>query len=436
VTDYYDVNPDYGSMDDFRHLLDEAHKRGIRVTIDWVLNHTSAQHPWFQQAKDPESSYRDWYRWTTEQFPGPGWRYGGGGASYYANFSEAMPDLNYSNPAVVAEMKKVLRFWLKDVGIDGFRLDAAKHIFEEGAVIENLPETHTYYKDLRTYYKSVKPGAMTVGEVWNNSDMVAPYLQGDELDLAFDFDLAKNFLSSAGTHNAKLFSDVLNHDLSIFKPGQFAVFLSNHDQDRAMSTLNDDVDAARTAATLLLTSPGVPFLYYGEEIGMLGKKPDENIRLPMQWTADEDAGFTTGSPWRAPNGDYTTKNAADQNADPDSLLSLYRRLIHIRNDHAALRVGDYYAVDTNNPDVFASLRASREEAVLVLINLGSETVSDYALNLEESPLAGEYMLAPLLDSAQFTSLGVTEGGGFENYRPVPEIPPYGQFILQLQPKTK
>lgn len=432
VTDYYDVNPEYGTMDDFARLVEEAHKRGIRITIDWVLNHTSSQHPWFVQAKDPASAYREWYRWSTEQFPGPGWRYGGGGASYYANFSEAMPDLNYANPAVVEEMKRVVNFWLEDVGIDGFRLDAAKHIFEEGTTIENLPETHVFYKKLRQYYKAVNPQAMMVGEVWNNSDIVAPYLQGDELDLAFDFDLAKNFVFSAGTQNANYFSDVLNRDISVFKPGQFAVFLTNHDQDRAMSTLNDDVEAAKTAAALLLTSPGVPFLYYGEEIGMLGTKPDENIRLPMQWTAEEDAGFTTGAPWRAPNGDHKTKNVADQSTDPNSLLDVYRTLIHLRNDHAALRVGDYYAIETGNPAVFASLRVSKEETLLVLINLSAQPVSDYTLDLETGPLSGAYLLAPLLDPGQFTGPTVTAAGGFENFQPLPEIPPFGRFILQLQ----
>lgn len=432
VTDYYDVNPEYGTMDDFKHLLDEAHARGIRVTIDWVLNHTSSQHPWFVAAKDPASRYRDWYRWSSEQFPGPGWRYGGGGASYYANFSEAMPDLNYANPAVVEEMKRVVNFWLDDVGIDGFRLDAAKHIFEEGTVIENLPETHVFYKKFRSYYKAVNPQAIFIGEVWNSSDIVGPYLQGDELDLAFDFDLAKNYVFSAGIGNADYFSDVLNHDLTIFKPGQFAVFLSNHDQNRAMSTWNDDVDAAKTAATLLLTSPGVPFLYYGEEIGMLGTKPDENIRLPMQWTAEEDAGFTTGAPWRAPSGDYPAKNAADQAADPNSLLSLYRKLIHIRNDHAALRVGDYYAIETGNNAVFANLRVSKDETILVLINLSSAPVSDYTLNLETGPLSGQYLLAPLMDPGSFTAPNIIDRGGFQNYQPIAELPPFGRFILQLQ----
>jgi glycosidase len=203
-----------------------------------------------------------------------------------------------------------------------------------------------------------------------------------------------------------------------------------------MSVLNDDMESAKNAALLLLTSPGVPFLYYGEEIGMLGKKPDENIRLPMQWTSEEAAGFTTGSPWRTLNADYGTKNVAMQSEDPNSLLSLYRRLIHLRNEHAALRVGDHYFIETDHPALYASLRVSREEMILVLANLGSEPVSDYALRLEESPLTGEYVLAPLLDNAQFTSPMVTDQGGFENYQPIAEIPPYGRFILQFQPKTK
>ena len=199
-----------------------------------------------------------------------------------------------------------------------------------------------------------------------------------------------------------------------------------------MSVLGDNLEAAKTAATLLLTSPGVPFLYYGEEIGMLGKKPDENIRLPMQWTGEENAGFTTGAPWRAPNGDFTTKNVTDQSADPGSLLSLYRALIHIRNRHEALRIGDYYAVDTNNPAVFANLRVSKEEVVLVVINLSDKPVSDYTLNLEKGPLSGAYLVAPLLDPGQIARLNETVNGGFQNYQPLPELPPFGRFILQLQ----
>ena len=436
VSDYYAVNPQYGTMDDFKRLLAEAHKRGIRVTIDWVLNHTSNQNNWFVQSQDPKSPFRQWYSWMTDRPTTPGWVPGSGQAYYYAFFSAAMPDLNYRNPAVVAEMKKVVRFWLKDVGVDGFRLDAAKYIIEDGSVIENTPETHAFYKDLRKYYKSLNPQAMTVGEVWDDSDTVRTYLNGDELDLAFDFDLAKNLVFAAGSHTPKYASDVQVRDTSVFLPGQYATFLTNHDQERAMSVLNDDVEAAKTAAALLLSSPGVPFLYYGEEIGMLGKKPDENIRLPMQWTNEANAGFSTGTPWRMPGSDTPTKNVAGQSADPNSLLSLYRTLIHLRNDHAALRVGDFALINSGNRSVYASLRTSSQETVLILINLSSSAVNDYALRLENSSLSGNYSLTPLLGYGAFTAPQINAQGGFEGYRPIPEIPPYGRIILELKKETK
>ncbi len=434
VTDYYEVNPDYGTLEDFRHLLDEAHQRGIRVTIDLVLNHTSSQHPWFQQAQDPASPYRQWYIWSAAPSAAMYWNYGSGKEYFYARFGVGLPDLNYANPEVVKEIKNVTRFWLQDIGVDGFRLDAAKHILENGDITENTPETHMWLNDIRTFYKRINPQAMLVAEILSNSDIVKTYLEGDELDMAFDFDLAKNIVSSAGLRDADSFGDVLRHELTVFLPTQLATFLTNHDQDRTMSVLNDDVDAAKNAAFLLLTSPGVPYLYYGEEIGMLGKKPDENIRTPLQWSDEGNGGFTTGSPWRALNGDYTTKNIDAQSAEPASLLSMYRSLIQLRNNHAALRVGDYYAIDTGNRVVFASLRASREETLLVLTNLSSEPVTDYTLNLEQGPLSGEYISVPILYDSEFASPKITDKGGFENYQPLPEIPPYGRFILQLQPK--
>ncbi|HZM24290.1 MAG TPA: alpha-amylase family glycosyl hydrolase, partial [Anaerolineales bacterium] len=434
VTDYYEVNPDYGTLEDFRHLLDEAHQRGIRVTIDLVLNHTSSQHPWFQQAQDPASPYRQWYIWSAAPPAAMYWNYGSGKEYFYARFGVGLPDLNYANPEVVKEIKNVTRFWLQDIGVDGFRLDAAKHILENGDITENTPETHMWLNDIRTFYKRINPQAMLVAEILSNSDIVKTYLEGDELDMAFDFDLAKNIVSSAGLRDADSFGDVLRHELTVFLPTQLATFLTNHDQDRTMSVLNDDVDAAKNAAFLLLTSPGVPYLYYGEEIGMLGKKPDENIRTPLQWSDEGNGGFTTGSPWRALNGDYTTKNINAQSAEPASLLSMYRSLIQLRNNHAALRVGDYYAIDTGHRVVFASLRASREETLLVLTNLSSEPVTNYTLNLEQGPLSGEYISVPILYDSEFTSPKITDKGGFENYQPLPEIPPYGRFILQLQPK--
>ena len=432
VTDYYAVNPQYGTMEDFKRLLEEAHKRGIRVTIDWVLNHTSSQHPWFEEAQDTASRFRQWYVWSANPPTGQYWNYASGQEYYYARFGPSLPDLNYANPEVVKEMKKATRFWLQDVGVDGFRLDAVKHIFEDGTVTENVPETHTFFEDFHEFYKSINPQAITVGEVASSSDTVTQYTEGDELDLAFDFDLARKTVSDVQAQSGEDFGDVLSHEVSLFHPGQFATFLTNHDQDRAMSVLNDDLEAAKNAAFLLLTAPGVPYLYYGEEIGMLGKKPDEDIRRPLQWSGEANAGFTTGTPWRAPNSDYTTKNVAAQSADPDSLFSLYRSLIQLRNHHAALRVGDFYEIDTGSRAVFAGLRVSRDETILVLINLSSKQINGYTLNLETSPLAGNYVLAPLLDTGTFASPTITSEGGFENYQPLPELPPYGRFILQLQ----
>jgi glycosidase len=199
-----------------------------------------------------------------------------------------------------------------------------------------------------------------------------------------------------------------------------------------MSVLNDNVEDAKTAAMLLLTSPGVPFLYYGEEVGLLGKKPDEDIRLPMQWTGEASAGFTTGTAWRAPGSDFETKNVATQSADPNSLLSFYRELIRIRNNHVALRVGDLQLIDAGNRSVFASLRDSREETVLVLINMSASPVSDYALKLESSSLSGNYTATPLLGYGEYAPVQLNEQGGFTGYLPVPEIPAYGRLILQLQ----
>ena len=433
VTDFNTVNPEYGTLEDFKRLLDEAHKRGIRIIIDLVLNHTSSQHPWFEAAQDPNSPYRDWYLWSEAKPTAGGWHPSSRGDYYYGQFWEGMPDLNYTNPAITAEMQKVVSFWLNDMGVDGFRLDAAKFLIEVGTLQSNSDQTHAWFRDFRPFYKELAPQALMVGEIWEGSVTVGKYIAGDELDLAFDFDLAKAFVASAGLRNANQVNTILPRDARLFRPGQFATFLTNHDQDRAMSVFGDNVDKAKGAVVLLLTAPGVPFIYYGEEVGMLGKKPDEDLRLPMQWTADSNGGFTTGTPWRVLNADFLTKNVAAQTDDPDSLLSFYRQLIRIRNEHAALRVGDFYLVDTGSNTVFASLRATNDEAVLIVINLGQNPVSDYKLSLDNGPLAGAYAVTPILGSVEFAAPTINAQGGFEGYQPLPELRGYSQFILQLQP---
>ncbi len=433
VTDYYAVNPQYGTMDDLKRLLAEAHKRGIRVMIDFVLNHTSDQHPWFAASRDPDSPYRDWYVWSKTN-PDTHWRVAYSGF-YYGYFGDEMPDLNYRNPAVAKQMEDVARFWLKDVGVDGFRLDAAKYLIEEDTVIQNSDSTHAWYKQFRSFYKQLNPQAMAVGEVWDISPTAASYAEGDQLDLAFDFSLAAAFLTSARAGRADEALRVFSADYRTFKPLQFATFLSNHDQSRVISQLAGKVEKAKVAAALLLTAPGVPFIYYGEEIGMAGvqQEGDREMRSPMQWTAGDFAGFTGGRPWYNVHHDYAQGvNVADEAADPNSMLSYYRTLIHLRNQHAALRVGGAFLLSSDNPAVFAELRVSQQEAALVVVNLSEDQVTGYHLKLEASPLAGKYLAAPVLGQGEFVAPIVNAQGGFEGYQPLPTVPPYSSFVIQLQ----
>jgi len=436
ITDYYTVDDEYGTNEDFLRLMEEAHRRGIRVIVDLVLNHTSSQHPWFVSARDDVNSpYRDFYIWSEEN---PGYKGPWGGkvwhrcstGYYYGIFWEGMPDLNYNNPAVTAEMEKVIRFWLEDMGADGFRLDAVKHLIEEGRVQENTPATHEWLRGFYAFYKGINPDAMTVGEVWSSTTEVVKYI-GDQLDLAFEFDTAQATLRSAKFEDR---SHILRaHRLSTerYPPNQFATFLTNHDQERAMSELRENVNRSKTAASLLLTGPGVPFLYYGEEIGHIGGKPDENIRTPMQWSDEDNAGFTTAMiAWRAPQPNYREVNVAAQTDDPDSLLSHYRRLIHVRHDHAALRIGDWREVEVEDKRIYAFLRHSDEETLLVLINLGGEPISDYSLSLPEGPLS-EGSASEVFTGAPVSAPTINAEGGFDDYTPLAELAPYSTYIIRM-----
>ncbi len=433
VTDYFAVAPEYGSLEDFERLLEEAHQRGIRVIIDLVLNHTSSQHPWFVESQNPSSDYRDWYIWADTEPLGSGW-YATDSGFYYGIFGEGMPDLNYRNEEVTRQMREVVRFWLEEVGVDGFRLDAAKHLLEEGIIQSHAQGTHDWLKSLRTFYKGLNPQALTIGEILDASPAVNKYVLGDELDLAFSFDLAQAMVTSARVGRAESVARILKREAGLFSPGQYGTFLTNHDQDRAMLLFANEIGRAKVAASLLLTSPGVPFMYYGEEIGMIGKKPDEQIRTPMQWTEAENAGFTTGEPWISIYSDYTEgKNVALQSEDAESLLSHYRRLIRTRHQHVALRVGEFFSVESNDEAVIAFLRASESEKLLVVINLGNEPVREYALSMEEGPLSDSAVpVAVFGESGSIYKLRASAQGGFDAYRPVVELKPHSTLILQIQ----
>jgi len=441
ATDFTAVNPEYGTLDDLKNLLSAAHERGIRVILDMTLNHTSTQHPWFISACDPTSPYHDWYIWSNNDPGYPGYWgqqvwFQSNNLYFYSTFSANFADLNYHNPEVQAEMQNVVRFWLEEVGVDGFRLDAAKHMIEEGQNQANTASTHTYWEDFRSFYKGINPQAITVGEIWDTPQILAEYLQGDEFDLSFDFYLAGTLIPALNQGISTALNEQLALSYTLVPPGQFATFLSNHDQDRIMSQLGDDPQKARAAAALLLTAPGVPFLYYGEEIGMTGQKPDEQIRSPMQWSTQPFAGFSTVAPWQPFNSSWGIFNVALQTSDPGSMLSFYRDLIQARNQHAALRAGDLTILSTGSEALYAILRLSQGEAVLVLVNLSATLVTSYALGATQSSLAqGSYTPYSILGGSKFTSLTTDVRGGFSDYVPIPEIPPYGTFILQLQPDS-
>lgn len=430
VINYYAVNSEYGSIDDFRHLLAEAHNRDIRIIIDLVLNHTSTQHPWFQDAnRNPESTYRDYYVWSEDG--GNGWHQGQNGF-YYAFFCDCMPDLNYLNPDVTTNIHKVTDFWLNEIGVDGFRVDAAKHLIEDGDIRENTPATHEWYKNFYTVYKLQKADAYAVGEVFGAGSSIVNSYTGDQLDQVFNFEMSNGFVNSVNGGANSGVTSAIKFAIQDMPDFNFATFLTNHDQNRAMSIFNGNTGKAKAAATLLLTSPGTPFIYYGEEIGMQGQKPDEDIRLPMQWDAEIHAGFTTGIPWRAPAGDYPQVNVDLQEEESDSLLNHYRALIRLRREHAALSIGELTLLETGNPAVYAVLRRTADQTLLVMVNLEETPISDYQLSLSEKLLTdGTVTPASLFGTIEATPVTIS-GGMFSGYKPVNELRPYKSYIFALE----
>ena len=438
VTDYYAVNPNYGTMDDFKRLLDEAHKRDIKIIIDFVMNHTSSKHPWFQQALSPAGGeYHDWYVWS-ETDPGAigpwgqkVWYRASNGQYYYAVFRDQMPDLNYDNPAVREEMKKVTSFWLKDVGVDGFRLDAVRYVVEDDQLADSKAN-HAFLEEWGQYYRSINPQAFSVGEAWTSNQNVKKYTETDrELDSAFNFDLAQVMLKSK-EDNATALRFTLQTTIRDFPDQDNANFITNHDMPRAMSqVITDKEQHAKLAAGILLTAPGIPFIYYGEEIGMSGTKPDELIRTPMQWDNSQGAGFTNGKPWEPINSDFSTVNVSAQMGEDASLLEHYRAFIQLRNEHTALRVSKTYVAESNSNKILSYLRVSNDETLLVIINADDKPLTNYTLDLSVGPLSSQYTTTSLLDTSTISPLTANDKGGFDNYIPLQELPPYSIYIIQL-----
>jgi alpha-amylase len=381
VTDYYDINPDYGTLDDFERLLDEAHKRGISVIMDLVLNHTSTEHEWFISSKDPNSPYRNWYLWTDENsaeynlkasiWGHPVWNKAGN-SYYFALFWSGMPDLNYNNPDVRQEAKNIAGFWL-DKGVDGFRLDAVPHLYDSLEVLpgeSGIEKSLDWWNEFTAYCHEKKPGSLIIGEVLNdNTSIRASYLPA--LDSTFHIGLGAqiaNAVTGGGSKNNYLSKFIANNYAQYAKANPDyidAPMLSNHDQNRIITSVRGDHEKMKMAASIYLTLEGIPFIYYGEEIGMMGGKPDEDIRLPYIWGGDDPL----QTRWRNSKYNTAVTPVSEQEADPNSLLTHYKRIIRVRNKNHALYAGKFNVMESNNASIVAYNMKSDKQSAIILHNL-------------------------------------------------------------------
>ncbi|PZX52436.1 glycosidase [Algoriphagus ratkowskyi] len=400
VTDYKAIHPAYGTMEDFKNLLAEAHKRDIKIVIDLIINHSGSGHPWFEEArKGRDNPYREYYIWaqkdTIAEFINKKvitldsdnirqWHDPGNGEDfYYGFFIGGMPDLNYDSKKLRDEIYEIGRFWLEEVGVDGFRLDAAKHIFPDDRPLDN----HEFWKEFRAKMEAIKPDVYLVGEVYDKKEIVAPFLPG--LPALFNFDFHYTLLEALNTENGMLLAkkqkEILDFYLGITPNFIDATISSNHDQHRLLNELGSDADRYKQASAILLTMPGAPYLYYGEEIGMLGLKPDEHIREPFLWDVSEkDSGRTS---WIKPNytTDATVTPLAIQRNDPASYFNHYKTLISLRNTNPALAIGTLDLPEVEYPEtVMAYHRVSSDQEVFVIHNLGKvEVLLDVPVGFEE-----------------------------------------------------
>ncbi len=426
ISDYREVHPDAGTLDDFQQLLEEAHRRGIRVITELVLNHTSDQHAWFQRARraPPGSPERDFYVWSDDplryklariifkDFEHSNWAYDQVAKAYYWHrFYSHQPDLNYENPLVRQAMLETVDFWLA-MGVDGLRLDAVPYLYEkDGTNCENLPETHAFLKELRRHVDSKFGNRMLLAEAnqWPE-DAAAYFGDGDECQMNFHFPIMPRIFMSIHMEDRLPIVDILAQTPPLPHGAQWAMFLRNHDELTLEMVTDEERDymyrayAAEPSARvnlgirrrlapllgndrrkielmhgLLLALPGTPVLYYGDEIGMgdniyLGDR--NGVRTPMQWSADKNAGFSKANPQKLilpiiidPEYHYETINVEAEQANPSSLLWWVKRTLALRRRYQAFGRGSLDLVPSENPRVFAFVRSYEGDHVLVVANL-------------------------------------------------------------------
>jgi maltose alpha-D-glucosyltransferase/alpha-amylase len=457
ISDFYNISPLYGKMADFQAFLDDAHRRGIRVITDLVVNHTSDQHPWFQEGRrDPASPRRHYYVWsdTDQKYRGTriifvdteksNWTWDPEAKAYYWHrFFSHQPDLNYDNPEVQQTMLGVMRFWM-DKGLDGFRCDAVPYLFErEGTSCENLPETHAFLKRLRAALDAEYRGKILLGEANQWPKDVRPYFgDGDEFHMAFHFPLMPRLFMAVRSADRRPITDMYLHTPPIPDRCQWCVFLRNHDeltlemctdperdymyyayaQDPMMKLnigirrrlaplLDNDRRRIELLNSLLFSLPGTPIIYYGDEIGMgdnihLGDRA--GVRTPMQWCADRNAGFSRADPGQLyspviadPLYGYQAVNVEAQLRSPSSLLHWMRRLIATRKKSRVFGRGSLRFLQPANTRVLAHLREHRGETILALHNLAN-SAEPVELNLKEFRGA---IPVEMLGESRFPSIG-------------------------------
>lgn len=402
VTDYVAIAPEYGTLADFDALVAAAHGAGIRLVLDFVPNHTSRHHPWFQAALSGDAAQRakyvfrdDYVNWTG--LGGPAW-HAAGDAWYLGLFWSGMPDLDHRNPDVVDEFEEILRFWL-DRGVDGFRIDAIQHIVESpDGQVTGTHETLAWVRDMQARTKAIAPDAFWMGETYARSAVtVARYHRDGDLDMSLDYPMWDAILTAISQRSALPLARALDAVTTLYPAGaQRVTFISNHDQIRPATTLGAlrrDEARLKLAATLLLTLPGTPMLYYGEEIGLPNGPGDrdEEKRTPMQWSSSSPGrGFTSSTPWRRFASDDLTIDVETQQSDRSSIWWHYRDLIALRRQVPALRRGSFEVVDVEASSLLAFTRRDGDDEVLVLVNLGTAPVE---LSRRELPALPRTLLA-------------------------------------------
>lgn len=433
VADYRSIHPDYGTMDDFRTFITAAHQRGLRVVTDLVMNHTSDQHPWFQAARqDKNSPYRNYYVWsdTGTEYPDAriifldteksNWTYDPvAGQYFWHRFYSSQPDLNYDNPKVHEEMFNIIRFWL-NLGIDGFRIDAIPYLYErEGTNCENLPETHAFLRKMRHMVDTEYPGRLLIAEANQWPEELLPYFGTEtepEFQVCFHFPIMPRLFMALKSGSKTSIEQIWNRTPPIPKDAQWMTFLRNHDEltlemvtdaernwmwqhyapdprmrlnqgirRRLAPLLDNDQAKWFLLHALFLSLPGIPILYYGDEIGMGDNiwLPDRyGCRTPMQWTAVSNGGFSTSPKTYLPvNSDdvygFQQVNVAAQEKEPDSYLNIIRFLVATRQKNKVLCEGDFEFIETGSDGssataVLAYIRHLAEERILCLFNLSNK----------------------------------------------------------------